>query len=68
MGKWVIESRGWQQILTHYCENASYHDNGDILNQDIGGGYVRCSRCNEKFLPDSEPGQPRLMLRLKRAE
>lgn len=68
MGKWVIETKGWQQILTHYCDHVGHNDNGDILNQDIGGGYVRCARCSEKFLPASEPGNPRLMLRIKRNE
>ncbi len=68
MGRWVIEAKGTQQVLFHYCDIASYQDNSDILQQDLGGGYVRCERCAEKFLPASEPGNPRLLLRLKRNE
>lgn len=65
MGRWIIETRGWQQILTHYCDRARPNDGSDTLRQDIGGGYVRCERCGEKFLPTEEPGNPRLLLRLK---
>ncbi len=68
MSRWVIESKGAQKVLFHYCDNASFHDNSDILRQDLGGGYVRCDRCSEKFLPASEPGNPRLLFRLKRNE
>lgn len=68
MGRWVIESKGYQQSLFHYCDNAAFNDTSDILRQDLGGGYVRCDRCAEKFLPPSEPGNPRLLLRLKRNE
>lgn len=64
MGKWIIETRGSQQILTHHCDQAQPHDTNAALHQDIGGGYVRCDRCHEKFLPTEEPGNPRLMLRL----
>ena len=67
MGRWVIESRNWQQILTHYCDQAHQNDMRDALAQDIGGGYVRCSLCSDKFLPASDPSNPRIMLRLKRA-
>jgi len=65
MGRWVIEMRGWQQILTHYCGHARPNDTADVLRQDIGGGYVRCERCGEKYLPAEEPGNPRLLRRLK---
>ena len=68
MGKWIVETHNWQQVLTHVCDKALPHDNSDVLRQDIGGGYVRCERCEEKFLPEEEAGNPRLLLRLKRTE
>lgn len=68
MGRWVIETRGWQQVLTHYCDHARHNDSNEALRQDIGGGYIRCDRCGEKFLPTEEPGNPRLLLRLKSNE
>ena len=68
MNRWVIETHNWQQVLTHYCDKALPHDGNDVLRQDIGGGYVRCERCQEKFLPEAEPGNPRLLLRLKMIE
>lgn len=68
MGRWVIEAKGTQQVLFHYCDGAYQHDNSDILRQDLGGGYVRCDRCSEKFLPSNDAGTPRLLFRLKRNE
>jgi DNA-directed RNA polymerase subunit RPC12/RpoP len=65
MGRWVIETKGWQQVLTHYCDQMHFHDKGDALRQDIGGGYVRCERCGEKFLPAETPGNPRLLFRAR---
>jgi hypothetical protein len=65
MEKWVIETQGFQLILTHYCDAARPNDGSDILRQDIGGTYVRCERCGDKYLPASEPGNPRLLLRVK---
>jgi hypothetical protein len=65
MGRWVIEKKGWQQILTHYCDHCRPNESSNALRQDIGGGYVRCEKCEEKFLPAEEPGNPRLLLRLK---
>jgi hypothetical protein len=67
MGRWSIDTGGTQPILTHYCDSALPHDTNDVLRQDIGGGYVRCERCGEKFLPEAQPGNPRLILRLKPA-
>lgn len=68
MGQWTIETQSWQQILTHYCDSARPNDTADILRQDIGGGYVRCERCGEKYLPTEQAGNPRLLLRLKSKE
>jgi hypothetical protein len=68
MGRWVIETRGAQPILIHYCTQLRFNDNNDVLRQDIGGGYVRCDRCGDKFLPAEEPGNPRLLLRVRREE
>jgi DNA-directed RNA polymerase subunit RPC12/RpoP len=68
MGRWQIETRAWQQILTHTCERARAGDTAEQLRQDIGGGYIRCERCGEKFLPETEPGHARLLLRLLRSE
>ena len=68
MGHWQIETRAWQLILTHTCERARAGDTAEQLRQDIGGGYVRCERCGEKYLPDTEPGHSRLLLRLQLAE
>jgi hypothetical protein len=68
MGRWTLEMRGSQQVLTHDCERARRSDTSEVLSQDIGGGYVRCSRCGEKFLPTDAPGSPRLLLRLHMVE
>ena len=68
MGQWKIETRAWQQILTHTCDRARAGDTADQLCQDIGGGYVRCERCGEKYLPVTEPGHSHLLLRLQRAD
>ncbi len=65
MGKWTVETRNYQQVLTHHCDYAGPGDGSDLLRQDIGGGYVRCERCGEKFLPEATPGNPRLLLRLE---
>ena len=65
MEKWTIDSRHSQPILTHYCDNARPGEGNEALRQDIGGGYVRCDRCGEKYLPAHEPGNPRLILHLK---
>lgn len=65
MGRWSLEQSGSQPVLTHYCEQARPSDRNDVLRQDIGGGYVRCERCGEKFLPEKQPGDPRLILRLQ---
>lgn len=64
MSNWTIETLGTQTVLTHHCEAARPSDGSDLLSQDIGGGYVRCSRCGDKYLPDRLPGNPRLLLRL----
>lgn len=68
MGHWMLTVQGQQPILTHYCEAARPNDKYDVLRQDIGGGYVRCERCEEKYLPDEAAGNPRYIFRLKRAE
>lgn len=65
MERWIIENQGTQTVLTHYCDIARPNDGNDILSQDIGGGYVRCLRCGDKYLPPSSPGKERLLLRLK---
>ncbi|HEV2472978.1 MAG TPA: hypothetical protein VGS41_09955 [Chthonomonadales bacterium] len=65
MKVWEMETRGVQRVLTHYCDKADENTDGSLLRQDIGGGYVRCDRCGEKFLPEDAPGNPRLLLRLK---
>ncbi len=68
MEKWTVETQGAQRILTHVCASARPNDTADVLRQDIGGGYIRCERCGDKFLPEQEPGNPRLLLRLRVAE
>ena len=68
MEVWTLDIRGSQRVLTHYCEADSSSDSNEILRLDIGGGYIRCERCGDKFLPDQEPGNPRLLLRLKMNE
>jgi DNA-directed RNA polymerase subunit RPC12/RpoP len=68
MGRWQIETRAWQEILTHTCERARAGDTAEQLRQDIGGGYIRCERCGEKYLPDTAPGHVRLLFRLQRAD
>ena len=65
MEHWVIETQNYQHILTHYCAKARPNDGAAIIRQDIGGGYVRCERCGEKFLPEEQPGSPRLLFRVK---
>ncbi len=65
MERWIIEVQGSHRILTHYCQHARSNEGSETLRQDIGGGYVRCDRCGEKFLPEEEPGNPRLFLRVK---
>lgn len=65
MGQWTIETRAWQQILIHDCDKARSGESSDALRQDIGGGYVRCNRCGEKFLPSAQTGHERLLLRLR---
>lgn len=65
MGRWNIESYNGQRVLTHYCDHCRSQDTHSVLRQDIGGGYVRCTRCEEKYLPAEEPGSPHLLLRLK---
>lgn len=68
MGQWNIENRAWQQVLTHNCEHLRSGDSSQILRQDIGGGYIRCERCGETYLPDASPGNSRLLLRVQAAE
>ena len=65
MEKWTIDSQHPQPILTHYCDNARPGEGNGALRQDLGGGYIRCDRCGEKYLPAQEPGNPRLILHLK---
>lgn len=67
MNKWVIEVESTQQVLTHYCEHVRESGGSHILRQDIGGGYIRCSLCGDKYLPQQEPGNPRLLLRVRPA-
>ena len=64
MSKWITEKQNNQQVLTHYCAASQPHDTGAILKQDIGGGYVRCPRCGDKFLPEMDMASPRLVMRL----
>ncbi len=61
MGRWAIERHGSQEILVHDCDRAAHDDTNKVLHQDIGGGYIRCDRCGEKYLPPEEPGNPRLL-------
>lgn len=65
MGRWNIELYNGQRVLMHICEQCRSQDTHSVLRQDIGGGYVRCIRCGEKYLPAEEPGSPHLLLRLK---
>ena len=65
MEKWSLDSLHSQPILTHYCDNAPDGEGKTVLRQDLGGGYVRCDLCGDKFLPPHEPGNPRYLLRLK---
>lgn len=65
MEKWSLDTQHSQPILTHYCELARPGEGSGELRQDLGGGYVRCNRCGEKFLPAQEPGNPRYILRLR---
>ena len=68
MEHWNLETQNYQHILTHTCAKALPGDGSSIIRQDIGGGYVRCERCGEKFLPEELPGSPRLLFRVKVAE
>lgn len=65
MEKWSLETQHSQPILTHFCELARPGEGNGALRQDIGGGYVRCERCGDKYLPPHEPGNPRYILRFK---
>jgi hypothetical protein len=65
MEKWSLDTQHAQPILTHYCDKARSGDTNDALRQDLGGGYVRCDRCGDKFLPPSAPGNPRYIFHLK---
>ena len=65
MTKWSLDTQHSQPILTHYCELALNSDGNDVLRQDLGGAYVRCDRCGEKYLPAQEPGNPRIILRYR---
>ena len=65
MDKWFLDTQHSQPILTHYCEKAKPGEGNSALRQDLGGGYVRCDHCGDKFLPPNEPGNPRVILRLK---
>lgn len=65
MEKWSLDLHHSQPILTHYCELARPGEGNSALRQDLGGGYVRCDRCGEKYLPPHEPGNPRYILHLK---
>lgn len=64
MGRWEIKDRAWQQVLTHYCDNLRAGDTNQLLRQDIGGGYIRCERCGESYLPEAVPGNPRLLMKI----
>jgi hypothetical protein len=68
MERWTIETESYQHILTHHCNKLLPGDDANIIRRDIGGGYVRCERCGEKYLPDSIPGSPRLMFRVRKSE
>jgi len=65
MEKWSLDTQHSQPILTHYCEHANSGESNNALRQDLGGGYVRCDRCGDKYLPPQEPGNPRYILRIK---
>ena len=65
MEKWSLDNQHSQPILTHYCELARSGEGNDALRQDLGGGYVRCDHCGDKYLPPLEPGNPRYILRLR---
>lgn len=65
MEKWVLDTQHSQPILTHYCENVRSGDSSGALRQDLGGGYVRCDHCGDKYLPAQEPGNPRYIFRVK---
>lgn len=68
MGRWQIEYRAWQQVLTHYCDHLRNNDSNQVLRQDIGGGYIRCERCGKSYLPEAAPGNPRLLLKIQADE
>ena len=68
MGQWSIENRAWQEVLTHSCDHLRNGDTNQILRQDIGGGYIRCDRCGETYLPEATPGNTRLLLRIQAGE
>ncbi|HLJ57127.1 MAG TPA: hypothetical protein VKT77_18965 [Chthonomonadaceae bacterium] len=65
MEKWTLDTQHAQPILTHFCDHAQADNDDHALRQDLGGGYVRCDRCGEKYLPPYEPGNPRYILRLR---
>jgi hypothetical protein len=65
MEKWILDAHHSQPILTHYCDLAQPGDGGHALRQDLGGGYVRCDLCGEKYLPPPEPGNPRYVFRVR---
>ena len=65
MERWSLDTQHSQPILTHYCDDARAGEGNDALRQDLGGGYVRCDRCGDKYLPPHEPGNPRIILRMK---
>jgi hypothetical protein len=65
MANWTIETCLLHRVLIHACPSALPGDTAHILRQDIGGGYVRCDRCGDKFLPPTDPGDARLILRLQ---
>jgi len=65
MENWFLDSQHSQPILTHYCEAVRPGDGNGPLRQDLGGGYIRCERCGDKFLPPQEPGNPRYILHLR---
>lgn len=65
MKHWIIETHAGQSVLIHYCRYAENGIGKEVLRQDIGGGYVRCDLCGEKFLPPTQPHHPRLILKLQ---
>ncbi len=68
MERWIIEERLMHNTLLHFCPSARPCDTEQVLRQDIGGGYVRCERCGDKFLPPRDPTGQRILLRLVHEE